>query len=77
MFVLVTVWEELSDRHKKLSLPEKIAFTLKHAGVSITVTSLTDIMAFAVGSFTVNLLILKYRSPLRYFFYVNGELTQW
>lgn len=54
MFVLVACWHELKDdNNKKLSLQEKIASTLKHAGVSITVTSLTDVVAFAVGSFTV------------------------
>lgn len=53
MFVLVACWQELKDEQKKLSLPVKIALTLKHSGVSITVTSLTDVVAFAVGSFTV------------------------
>jgi hypothetical protein len=35
------------------SIDEAIALTVKHAGVSITITSLTDIFAFAVGSVTV------------------------
>jgi len=35
-----------------LSTEEKIALSLKHAGVSVTVTSVTDVFAFAVGSVT-------------------------
>jgi len=36
-----------------LSSRERIGYALKHAGVSITVTSLTDILAFGVGAVTV------------------------
>lgn len=36
-----------------LSISDKIAHALKHAGVSVTVTSLTDVFAFAVGAVTV------------------------
>ena len=36
-----------------LAREEKIALALKHAGVSITVTSVTDVFAFAVGAVTV------------------------
>ena len=39
-----------------LTTEEKIALALKHAGVSITVTSITDVFAFAVGAVTVELL---------------------
>ena len=34
------------------SVPELIAETMAHAGVSITVTSVTDVVAFGVGYFT-------------------------
>ena len=44
---------------KHLTTEEKIALALKHAGVSITVTSVTDVFAFAVGAVTV-VFILKY-----------------
>ena len=37
-----------------LSTEEKIALALKHAGVSVTVTSVTDVFAFAAGSVTVS-----------------------
>ena len=55
MFVISECWQNiLADPSKKsLTLEEKMGRTLKHAGVSITVTSLTDILAFSLGSFTV------------------------
>lgn len=53
MFVLMACWEELTKEDKKLSIPEKIGLSLKHAGVSITVTTVTDVLAFIVGSSTV------------------------
>jgi hypothetical protein len=36
-----------------LPLHEVMGQTLKHAGVAVTITSLTDVFAFAVGSVTV------------------------
>lgn len=60
MFVLMACWEELTQEEKKLSIPEKIGLTLKHAGVSITVTTVTDVLAFIVGSSTVNYFELPY-----------------
>ncbi|KAL4236787.1 Patched domain-containing protein 3 [Mactra antiquata] len=53
MFVIVGAWKNLSEKEQSLPIPEKIALTLKHAGVSITVTSITDIVAFSIGSSTV------------------------
>eukprot|EP00297_Palpitomonas_bilix_P001640 CAMPEP_0113876152 /NCGR_PEP_ID=MMETSP0780_2-20120614/5331_1 /TAXON_ID=652834 /ORGANISM="Palpitomonas bilix" /LENGTH=1021 /DNA_ID=CAMNT_0000862205 /DNA_START=52 /DNA_END=3117 /DNA_ORIENTATION=+ /assembly_acc=CAM_ASM_000599 len=49
MFVLVS---ELERQPKSLSVEEKIARTMGHAGVSITITSLTDVLAFALGATT-------------------------
>jgi len=37
-----------------LPLIEQSGSALKHAGVSITVTSITDIMAFGIGATTVS-----------------------
>ena len=54
MFVIVQNWENLSPETHSKPIPERIALTMKHAGMSITVTSLTDILAFAVGSTTVS-----------------------
>lgn len=53
MFVVVEAWKNLSPEEKDLSVPRKIAITLKQAGVSITVTSVTDAVAFGVGASTV------------------------
>ncbi|XP_053394032.1 protein patched homolog 1-like isoform X2 [Mercenaria mercenaria] len=53
MFVIVGAWKNLTEEEKKQPVPEKIAITLKRAGVSITVTSVTDIVAFGIGGSTV------------------------
>lgn len=53
MFVIMQAWNNLSQQERKQKLTQRIGFALKHAGVSITVTSLTDFSAFAIGSGTV------------------------
>lgn len=53
MFVIVESWKNLSWIENKLPLVQRMALTLKRAGVSVTVTSITDIVAFAVGASTV------------------------
>jgi len=57
MFVIIQCWNNLYPstltKQSKLSLPERMGNAMKHAGVSITVTSLTDIAAFGVGASTV------------------------
>ena len=57
MFVIMqSVYNVTKDPdHLHISTEEKIAVALKHAGVSVTVTSVTDVFAFAVGSVTVSL----------------------
>lgn len=59
MFVIISCWKHLTVAERKLKHEEKIATTLKHAGVSITVTSITDLVAFLVGSLTVRQNSLK------------------
>ena len=55
MFVIIQCWNNLPDHEKNgRTLPEKIALTMQHAGVAITVTSVTDVFAFGVGSVTVS-----------------------
>nr|CAI5819257.1 unnamed protein product [Callosobruchus analis] len=53
MFVILACWEELSEEEKKLPVHEKVGMMLKHAGVSISITSLTDVIAFLIGSSTI------------------------
>lgn len=54
MFVIIEAWNNLSPSEKQKDLAEKVAMTMKHAGVSITVTSVTDFVAFAIGATTVS-----------------------
>lgn len=51
MFVIMQCWNNLEPEDMKRTLPEKLGLSLKHAGVSITVTSLTDFFAF--GAVTI------------------------
>ena len=55
MFVINQCWRNLDKNpdNKDLSLPQKVAKALRHAGVSITITTLTDVLAFGVGAFSV------------------------
>ena len=43
----------LTDEEKELSLTRRFGKTMQHAGVAITITSLTDIVAFGIGGTTV------------------------
>ena len=43
-----------------LSLAERIGLTMEHAGVSVTVTSITDILAFGIGAFTVRKIFFRF-----------------
>jgi len=54
MFVIVQCWTNMNKdpRSLGLSIPDKMGIALKHAGVSVTVTSLTDVFAFGVGAVT-------------------------
>ena len=55
MFVIMQSLDNLksSDRQAN-NIPQNIGQTMKHAGVAITVTSMTDIVVFAVGASTVS-----------------------
>ncbi|XP_021948457.1 protein patched homolog 2 isoform X2 [Folsomia candida] len=57
MFVIMQCWNNLFSspltNKSKLSIPERMGMAMKHAGVSITVTSLTDVAAFGVGASTI------------------------
>merc|ERR1719283_107188 len=48
MFVIMQCWKNLRV-DPGTSIEEKMGLTMAHAGVSITITSITDIFAFGVG----------------------------
>lgn len=54
MFVIMACWDDLPATYRRLPIHERIGLMLKHGGVSITVTSVTDILAFIVGASTVS-----------------------
>ena len=56
MFVIMQCWYNLESdpRAKNRDIVEKVGLTLQHAGVAITVTSLTDVFAFGIGAVTVS-----------------------
>ena len=53
MFVIMQAFDNLSTDEKKLTLAKQLGRTMKHAGVAITITSVTDLLAFAIGATTV------------------------
>jgi len=53
IFVMMACYRKVQSAHKDLPIAESMGLMLKHAGASITVTSLTDIVAFLVGATTV------------------------
>eukprot|EP00092_Neocalanus_flemingeri_P006120 GFUD01006591.1.p1 GENE.GFUD01006591.1~~GFUD01006591.1.p1 ORF type:complete len:999 (+),score=194.12 GFUD01006591.1:266-3262(+) len=52
MFVIVQCWTNMKRDPTSLglSIADRMGIALKHAGVSVTVTSLTDVFAFGVGA---------------------------
>ena len=60
MFVIMQSLDNLKPNERQANnIPQNLGQTMKHAGVAITVTSVTDIVVFAVGSSTV-------RHPLQF-----------
>ncbi|KAG6455397.1 NPC intracellular cholesterol transporter 1 [Manduca sexta] len=53
MFVMNACWKNLSEAESKKSLPVKVGLMLKHAGVSIVITSFTDVVALLIGAITI------------------------
>lgn len=56
IFVLMSCWRQVESMHTGCSIPEKVGLTMKHAGASITVTSITDVVAFLIGASTVRVI---------------------
>ena len=53
MFVLVQSYENLTMEELKLSLEDRFGKALSHAGMAVSVTSVTNIVAFMLGATTV------------------------
>ncbi|XP_066915627.1 patched domain-containing protein 3-like [Clytia hemisphaerica] len=54
LFVIVQSWDNIGGPIRDhRTIPEKISLAMRHAGVSVLVTSVTDICAFAIGSATI------------------------
>lgn len=49
MFILLS---GLSGAQDKLTVEDKMADTMRSSGVGVTITTLTDLLAFLAGSFT-------------------------
>ncbi|KAK7479950.1 hypothetical protein BaRGS_00028777, partial [Batillaria attramentaria] len=52
MFLLMAAWSGTLG-NRDLSIPERLGSTIRAAGIGITITSLTDGLAFAVGTVSV------------------------
>jgi Niemann-Pick C1 protein len=60
MFVIMQSWNNAEPSiGKEENLVQKFGKTLGRSGVAITVTSLTDVMAFGIGASTVIFSCLK------------------
>ncbi len=64
MFIIVQALDSLSEELKNEPIDVKMGHVLKSAGVSITVTSLTDVAAFAIGATTVRSVLDEIQSCL-------------
>ncbi|XP_045765423.1 patched domain-containing protein 3-like [Maniola jurtina] len=53
MFVMNACWKMVQDTDSHKSTAVKVGLMLKHAGVSIVITSFTDIVALLIGAITI------------------------
>ncbi|CAG0891879.1 unnamed protein product [Cyprideis torosa] len=58
MFVILQCWNTLREK-PSTALPARIGKTMRDAGVAVTVTSVTDFAAFAIGATTVIVILLS------------------
>lgn len=71
MYVIVQGINNLSESDKKLPIHDRIGIAMKHAGISITVTSVTDMAAFLIGSSSVSFLSTNFFLQKIYFVQKN------
>lgn len=55
MFVIVQCLDNL-DKQGDEDISYLVSMTMKHAGVAITITSITDVIVFAIGASSVSFL---------------------
>ena len=80
MFVIVNAYDLVTAREPDVDLPRRVGLTLASAGASITVTSLTDIFAFIIGSNRLpasQLLLLRRVGILFTFFFQVTWFVAW
>ena len=59
MFVIMGSLNGLDSLQRQMDIPSQMGLVLKRAGISITVTSVTDFIAFFIGATTVSLVYIK------------------
>lgn len=62
IFVINASWKQIHTDESNLKKPlaERIGLALGHAGSAISITSLTDVVAFVIGSSTVCIRLANY-----------------
>ena len=53
MFVIMQAFDNLDKVEREEQLGRKLGLTMKNAGVAITITSVTDFVAFGIGASTI------------------------
>ena len=49
MFALVVAWQSLGEEHQGRPLPDRLGLMMQHTRVAITITTLTDALAFSIS----------------------------
>ncbi|XP_065485043.1 patched domain-containing protein 3-like [Caloenas nicobarica] len=52
MFIMIACWEQSSRKEGKSSVKSRLAETYAEAALSVTITTLTDVLAFFIGTWT-------------------------
>ncbi|KFP70503.1 Patched domain-containing protein 3, partial [Acanthisitta chloris] len=52
MFIMIASWEQISRKKEKSNVQSLLAETYAEAALSVTITTLTDVLAFFIGTWT-------------------------
>ncbi|KFV18584.1 Patched domain-containing protein 3, partial [Tauraco erythrolophus] len=52
MFIMIASWEQSSRKEEKSDVKSRLAKTYTEAALSVTITTLTDVLAFFIGTWT-------------------------